>query len=332
MVFKPLCVGRQLFGAFGRCQVLEIDQTFPRSLHAERIAIAFGETIHEVNQAFGVFEPKDAVVVEGAEVAGAVILDEFADDGLLLLAVGKGQGGFEMLHDAFEGGGVESADAVDAFIEKTELVAHEARVEPHHHRPRVGGGLALGVELFGFGLRDAGCIVVAGTGEHKVVAVFLIDAHRHHLRVENHGEDFLFERVAHLFQGGAQPRFGKFGDKLFATIVVVDAAREPHALQIGSESLKIAAAAVALVVLIDRFEHFADAEVVASVLVEKDVTSGQCGLGEVIDKRFLLKVEAFKAFHLVAQHLDVGKLLIGVAESVVLRCGGLGSRAQCRER
>lgn len=120
--------------------------------------------------------------------------------------------------------------------------------------------------------------------------------------------------------------------ELFATVVVVDAGGEPEALQIDFKGAEVVVGAVALVVGIHFLKGTADAEVVASVLVEEDVAAREGGFLEVIDEGFLPQRELVEAGHLVAQHLDVGKLLVGVAEIVGGLCRREGECDHCEAK
>ena len=115
----------------------------------------------------------------------------------------------------------------------------------------------------------------------------------------------------------AQPGFRETRHELLAAIVVVDARGEPKATQVGLEGFKLLAFLLHLIGGVDGLEHVAEAQVVASVLVEEDVAAQECGLLKVINEGFLLERELLKALHLVAQHLNVVKLDVGVAEGVM---------------
>ena len=106
------------------------------------------------------------------------------------------------------------------------------------------------------------------------------------------------------------------GHELLRPVVVVDAVAEPDPFQVDGEGLEEVAVPVALVAGVDGFEHAADAQVVAPVLVEEDVAPLQGGFGKVIDKGFLTEAQVVETGHLVAEHLDVGKLLVSVLETV----------------
>ena len=79
------------------------------------------------------------------------------------------------------------------------------------------------------------------------------------------------------------------GRELFAAVMVMNARREPHLLQVGGQFGKEFAFTVALPVGVNGFEHTAYAQVVTAVLVEQDVASLQCCLLQIIDKRFFLE-------------------------------------------
>ena len=264
-------------------------------------------------------------MVEGAEVAGAIELDEATNDGSLVVVFSKGNGGFEVLDNLRDGSTVESTFAPHVFFKETILSANKARIHAHHDGTRIAGGLALSVELFGFGLRDIGTVVVAGAGEHEIIAVFLVGAHLHHVGIEEHGIDGFVERVVERTERGAQPLFGEAGNELLIAVMVVQTGGEPEALDVGDEGLEILGLAVAAVVAINGFEHVANAEIVTTVLIVEDVASGKGGLSKMVNEGFLTERELVEAFDLVAQHLNVGKLLVGVGE-IIAGCG----RGLCR--
>ena len=190
-------VGRELFGALGGGKVLEIDNGLPRCFHAEGVAVRLSKVVGKVDKAFGVLEPMYRVVVEGAEVARAVGFDQQVDNLLLCGGVGKGTCLEQIVDYALNGRCVHAAHTPHAFGEQTVFVALQTAVHAHHHGTRVGSGLALRIELFGLGLCDARCIVVAGRCLDEVVAVLLVDAHGHDGGVEHDGEEF----GAHLVNG-----------------------------------------------------------------------------------------------------------------------------------
>ncbi|CDE86755.1 unknown [Prevotella sp. CAG:891] len=193
MVFEPLCIFRKFGGTLGGCQVLEVDYRFPRGFHAQGVAIAFSEIADKVDKAFGVLEPVNGVIVESTEVARAVHFDEQVDDLLLGGGVGKRTCLFKILDYALQGGRIHAANAPYAFGELSVVVAAYLAVHTHHDGTRIGHGFALRIEFFGLSLGNAGCVVVAGRGQHQVVAILLVDAHHHHRGVENHGENFVAE-------------------------------------------------------------------------------------------------------------------------------------------
>ena len=123
-----------------------------------------------------------------------------------------------------------------------------------------------------------------------------------------------------LARCGAQVVGPEAGVELFVAVVVVDAVAEPDALQVDGERLVEVALAVALIVGVDGLDEAADAQVVAPVLVEEYVAALQRCLREVVYQRFLAQGQRLESLDLVAEHLDVGELLVGVLE--VVRVGG----------
>ena len=49
MVLKPLCIAAYQLCTLGSFQIFKIHQRFPACLHAERVTITFGKTVHKVN-------------------------------------------------------------------------------------------------------------------------------------------------------------------------------------------------------------------------------------------------------------------------------------------
>ena len=114
--------------------------------------------------------------------------------------------------------------------------------------------------------------------------------------------------------------------------MVVQTGGEPKALEVGDEGLEVLGLAVAAIVAIDGFKHVAEAKIVSAVLIVENVTTGECGFGEVVDERFLTKRESVETFDFVAQHLNVGKLLVGVGEIIAGCRSGLCRGAQTESR
>ena len=94
----------------------------------------------------------------------------------------------------------------------------------------------------------------------------------------------------------------------------MDAGRKPDALQIDRHGLKKRALPVASKILIQRFEHTANPQIVAPILVKQDVAPVEGGFLQIVYIGLFLQRKVFKSFHFIAQHLDVGKLLVGVFE------------------
>ena len=96
----------------------------------------------------------------------------------------------------------------------------------------------------------------------------------------------------------------------------MDAGRKPDALQIDRHGLKKRALPVANKILIQRFEHTANPQIIAPVLVKKNVAPVEGGFLQIVYIGLFLQRKFFKSFHLIAQHLDVGKLLVSVFEGM----------------
>ena len=96
--------------------------------------------------------------------------------------------------------------------------------------------------------------------------------------------------------------------------MVMDAVAEPYSLEIYVESAKVVTLALALVLDIYGLQHPADAQVVTAVLIPQDVPPPECRLTQMIEQDLLPECQALKAWHTIAQHLQVGKALIAVDE------------------
>ena len=89
----------------------------------------------------------------------------------------------------------------------------------------------------------------------------------------------------------------------------MDAIGEPHPLQINDKSLPFGIVLVAVVACVDVFQDSPQLQAKAAILVPKNVPSKQRCLGKVIDKQFLAKWQGLKAWHFIAQQLQVSKAL-----------------------
>ena len=117
--------------------------------------------------------------------------------------------------------------------------------------------------------------------------------------------------------------------------MVVYSVAEPCTFQINRHVLEILTVAVAFVIGIDSFEHFPDTQVITSVLVPQYIAAVQSRFLQIIYKRFLLEREFVESLNLVPKHLQVGKLLVGIFESVAAlcrRCGHTCSKYHCTKQ
>ena len=86
MVFKPLGILADGLRALRCLQVLILYNTFPRAFQTQRVTIYLNEPIHEVYPTLMFPNPFYAVVVEHAQVASLIIVDEQCyHTGLLLV-------------------------------------------------------------------------------------------------------------------------------------------------------------------------------------------------------------------------------------------------------
>ena len=100
VVLKPLGVGADLVRALVCLLVLIGDNSLPRGLEAQRVAIDLYETVYEIDVARVLLQPLYRIAVEGLEVARAIIAYEQPYHLLLLLVLGKLHGFCEPIDNA----------------------------------------------------------------------------------------------------------------------------------------------------------------------------------------------------------------------------------------
>ena len=324
VVFEPLCVGADDFGAVRGFKVFEVDNRLPAAFQPDGVAVDFDESVDEVDARVEVGHPLNRVFVEGFEVAGAVIVDEQVDDLALLVVLGHGRGFFEPVDDFFDGCAVVAAYTVHLFIDFP-VAFYQAAVESERGGHGVAGGLHGIVESLGFGLCHA-VVVVAGRCGDEVFAGGEVHALGEGVGVEDDRADVCQQFIggSALLEGQALGRQGahglfeealaELGREFVGRVVVVDTVGKPHLFQVFFQCLEVGTFFVACVLGVDGFEGAAYGQVPFAVLVEEYVASLQGGFGEVVDEFFLLERELFKARYLVAEYFEVGKLLDRVVE------------------
>ncbi len=82
--------------------------------------------------------------------------------------------------------------------------------------------------------------------------------------------------------------------------MVVDAVGEPYLFEVFLKSLELWVVAVALISCVYFFEHVAQLEIQAAVLVPQDVASGEGGLCEMVYEHFLAQRQFVEIGHWVA--------------------------------
>ena len=65
MVFEPLRIAADNLRAAGSFQILEVHQRFPACLHAQRVAVAFGESVYEVDAGIQILYPQNGIIIKG---------------------------------------------------------------------------------------------------------------------------------------------------------------------------------------------------------------------------------------------------------------------------
>ena len=182
----------------------------------------------------------------------------------------------------------------------------------HHWALCVASCFFLGIEVLCLLLGNT-LVVVAGAGKDNILALSKVYTLWHNLGIE----DNVGNKVGALCLL-YKPLAAEAWHKLVATVVMVDTAAEPQALEILLESLKVLTLTVAVVMQVEVFHHLAYLKIMTSVLVEKYVTSPEGCFLKIIDECLLLKCQAVEAFHLISEHLYVGKSLIVILKLCVL--------------
>ena len=188
MVFKPLGITADNFRAVSRFDILEINQRFPTSFHAQRVAITFGKPVHKVNPRIKVLHPKNCILVKVLQVTRFIEPDQLADNRFLRLILSNSFRFLQPVDNLLNRLRIKSAYFPYLFLQLS-ILFHQTTVQAIRHRSLVLRVFHCIVEVFGFLLRHS-VVVVAGGGQHKVFTVSLIHPLRHDSRVENHGEQF----------------------------------------------------------------------------------------------------------------------------------------------
>ena len=179
------------------------------------------------------------------------------------------------------------------------------------------------VEILSLSLRDSRTIVIGRTRLHEILPVGLVGALGHDLRVEDDGVEFLHVEGQLGGVNGlhrlTQERLGKTRLELVAAIVVMNAVGEPYTLEVHLKGAEFFALPVAFEVCVDGLQELADAQVVAPVLVPKNIPSRERSLGKEVYEFFLAEGQVVETVDLIAQHLQIGKALIVVLE-IILFC------------
>ena len=271
VVLEPLSFCAECLGAFAGGDILEVHDGFPRSGHAQGVAVCFDESVDEVYLRESVFGPFDRIFIECGEVASAVEVDERAYDLALCIVFGIVRGTVEVFHDFFDGRGVESADLVGIFHNFAIGTTLYAGVETVGYRSEVVG-LADGVVVcLDFGLGYAGCIHIVCRCGDQVDSCILI----HALGVES-GIEYNFDEFIGIGRSGT---FGQSCNlsveevaaesrcEFVGRVVVVYAVSEPYLLDVCFECLVVGVGLVAVIVGVYGFEELAHCQVVAVVLI-----------------------------------------------------------------
>ena len=345
MILKPLSILTDGLGSLGSLQVLVFHDTLPGTFQSQWVAIYFDESVDEIHHAFVLLHPGDAISVEILKITGAIELHEQVDDMLLSLIFSEFLRLEQPGNDFLDRLTIESI-LLPHQLNHLVVALGELGIESVRWRCRIRGILQSGIESLHFRLSHI-LIEVAGRSLYQVFAIGLVHSLRHHLRIEDDRYELSEEIFLALSSLEGQLILRDFLHQLIeeflresrleflAAIMMMDAAGKPYALQIYFESLEFFGIAngrsfylssriacclcvfdslsdYTLVMAIDCLQGFANAQVVLSLLVERDITSHQGSLCQAVNIQFLIERQSIESLQLVTQHLDVGKALVGV--------------------
>ena len=186
VLFEPPSIVAQSFGSQCCFVVDDVHIALPACLQSKRVSIDFGEAISEIHFALRLVHPKDGIFVEGLQVSCPIELHQLVYDSLLLVVLGISTSLAQYLANAVDCFAIKASTLPDILVERAILFAFQTTVQTQHRRPvRIDLALHVCIERFRFSLTDAFCIVVARRSEQQVLAISLIDALRHYIRVED---------------------------------------------------------------------------------------------------------------------------------------------------
>ena len=244
-------------------------------------------------------DPRDAIVVEDAQIAGLVIVDQQLDDMGLVVVLRHGLRFLQPVNNMTDGIGIAPGSRPYLFLHLA-IALDQRGVESIGKGLRIVlvGCLLLGIEVFCLLLGDA-FIEMAGRGLYQVFAIGLVDTLGQDRRVKDNGKELLTKGVHRfaigqwqaggidLMQALAKIILRKTGLELLRTIVMIDAIGEPEALEIDLKGLEIRGIVRNGQVTKNGLQHLADAEVITAKLVESNVAPIKGGLREVINQTLL---------------------------------------------
>ena len=251
MVFKPLSVGGDELGTLGSRKVFEVNHGFPGAGDAERVGIGLREAVDVVHAAVEVFDPGDAVLVEGLEVTCLVEGDHLLDGEFLSVVFCIFERLFEPEDNMLEGFGIEPADFIDALLDLAVVVLHELGVQTD---PLGFGAVVFmqGVPFLRLRLGHTLAVVVAGGAENEIHTVLRGRALGHDSRVEHHRDDLLVIGDTGFCTGVDEPLLGELRQELILGIMVVNTVGEPDAFEVAFEGGELVRVLVIRIVEVER--------------------------------------------------------------------------------
>ena len=307
VVLKPLCISRDNLCTTASLLVEEVYDRLPRRLVTKRVAIDLGKAIYEIDVRSNVLNPRNIEGIEIAQIARLVVLNQ-QTDGRFQWLLGNSLGLLQPIYDLLQSLGIHTANFVGLLVDFT-IFLNEFRVQTVGDWTRVVTGLLnhCVVELLNLLLCKALVVVTCRLGDY-IDALGLVQTRSIERRVEDCLQDnFLLDRQLYLasLQLCSEPLTRELRRELIVRVVVVNTIGKPHLLQILLHRLKLGTLLVALIRGINRLQSATNRKVVLKVLVEQNIATTLCRLGQIVDQQLFVKRKVLESRHFVADYFGI---------------------------
>ena len=317
VVLKPLCVLRNQLCTLGRRQVLEVHHRLPCAGDTKRVGVGLRKTVHKVHTALQIFHPCNAILVEELEITRLIEGDQLLQYRTLLVVLYVFLRLFEPIDYMLQRFAIETAYFINALFNLTLLVLHQLAIQTDPQRFRTVV-LMRRIPCFGLSLRHTFAVVVSSRTCYQVHTVLCGHSLRHHVRIEHHRQNSGVVFHSGILTSSYKPILRKLRQELILAVMMMDTIGEPDALEILLKDLKLCRTLLVRIVEIQCLARTTDTQVVTSVLVKQDITSPQRRLTQAINQLLLLQRQTIELRHIVAQDLQVIKLIHVILERSLL--------------